>query len=73
MGGGGDGAAPASLVEGMDCDASGLEVGEEVVVVVAVVREAVEKEEAGGFGGGLGSLVLRGKRGEENHTFQVLV
>lgn len=56
MGGGGDGAAPASLVEGMDCDASGLEVGEEVVVVVAVVGETVEEEEAGGFRGGLGGV-----------------
>lgn len=64
----GDRAAPAALVEAVDLDALGSEIGEEVVVAVHVVAEAMEKNELGfhwtdGLGGGVSDFA--GGDGEE--------
>ena len=57
LGGFAHGAAPSTLVERVYGYAAEGEVGEEFVVAVAVIREAVEEDKDGdGWGGGLGSI-----------------
>lgn len=63
-----DRAAPAALVEAVDFDALGSEIGEEVVVPVYVIAEAVDKNELGfhwtdGLGGDISDSVGGGGGG----------
>lgn len=42
-----DRAAPSSLIEGVDCDSKGCEVGEKIGVAVAVIAKAMDVDKNG--------------------------